>query len=119
MATEKDFVERISRIAGVSGCLLMKNDGTLLAQTMADTEVYSPLLQISTGLSDEIMSSAGFSYCRYLSFNRINDQAFYIFPIEKYLLGVIQQTDCSVNAMLEQVFHLIGRVSTGRGNPAG
>jgi len=112
MATEKDFVERINRIDGIAGCLLMKNDGALLAQTMEDSEVYSPLLQISSGLSNDIMSSAGFSYCRYLSFNRSNEQTFHIFPIEKYLLGVIQQTDCSVNDMLEEVFYLIGKVST-------
>ena len=114
MATEKDFVERISRIDGIAGCLLVKEDGGVLGQTMVDSEVYSTLLQISSGLSDDIMSNAGFSYCRYISFSRVNNQTFYIFPIDKYLLGIVQQADCSVTDMLAQVFHLIGKVSTSR-----
>ena len=112
MATGKDFVERINRIDGVAGCLLIKEDGGILGQTMADPEVYSTLLQISSGLSADIMSNAGFSYCRYISFSRVNNQTFYIFTIDKYLLGIVQQPDCSVTDMLAQVFHLIGKVST-------
>jgi len=111
MATAKDFVDRINRIAGVAGCLLVRNDGQVISQTVADNEVDSALLQISSGLARDIMTNVGFSHCHYISFNRVNNQTFYIFPIEKYLLGVTQQTDCSVTDMLDQVFHLIGKVS--------
>ena len=113
MATAKDFVGRINQIDGVAGCVLIKDDGVLLGQTLDDPEVYSTLLQVSAGLSNEIMDKVGFSYCRYLSFNRINNQNFYVFPIDNYLLGIVQQADCSVAAMLEIVNQLIGRVSTG------
>ena len=47
--------------------------------------------------------------------DQINDQSFYVFPIDQYLLGIVQQADCSVNEMLEQVFYLIDKVSTNRG----
>ena len=113
MATAKEFVDRIHQIDGVAGCLLVKNDGVLLGQTTEDQEVYSTLLQISSGLSGEIMNNVGFSHCRYLCFNRLNMQHFYVFHIDKYLLGVVQQADCSVASMLERVYQLIGRVSTG------
>ena len=115
MATAVDFVDRVNQINGVAGCVLVKNDGTLLGKTLDDSEVYSTLLQVTSGLSGDIMSNVGFSYCRYVSFNRPNMQNFYVFPIEKYLLGVVQQPDCSVAAMLEKVYHLIGRVSTREG----
>ncbi|MCD6188001.1 MAG: hypothetical protein J7K09_07520 [Desulfuromusa sp.] len=111
MATAKDFVDRINRIAGVADCLLVRNDGQVISQTVADNEVDSALLQISSGLARDIMTNVGFSHCHYISFNRVNNQTFYIFPIEKYLLGVTQQTDCSVTDMLDQVFRLIGKVS--------
>ena len=113
MATAKDFVGRINQIDGVAGCLLIKNDGVLLAQTLDDTEVYSALLQISTSLSADIMEKIGFSYCRYISFNRTNNQNFYVFPIDNYLLGIVQKEDCSVAAMLEAVYRFIARVATG------
>jgi len=113
MATAKEFVDRINQIDGVAGCLLIKDDGMLLGQTLDDSEVYSTLLQISAGLSADIMNKIGFSYCRYLSFNRNNNQNFYVFPIENYLLGIVQQADCSVAVMLDIVYQLIGRVSIG------
>lgn len=112
MATAKDFVDRINQIDGVAGCLLVKDDGVLLAQTLDGPEVYSTLLQVSAGLSADIMDKVGFSYCRYLSFNRSNNQNFYAFPIDNYLLGIVQQEDCSAAAMLEMVYRLIDRVST-------
>jgi len=104
MATAKDFVERINRIAGVAGCLLVRNDGQVI--------IDSALLQISSGLARDIMTNVGFSHCHYISFNRVNNQTFYIFPIEKYLLGITQQADCSVADMLDQVSRLVGKVST-------
>lgn len=112
MATAKDFVGRIDQIDGVAGCLLVKSNGAVLGQTIDDPEVYSTLLQMSSHLSREIMTSIGFSYCRHLSFNRINMQNFCVFPIDNYLLGIIQKADCSVAFMLERVYQLIGKVST-------
>ncbi|RLB73896.1 MAG: hypothetical protein DRH07_00210 [Deltaproteobacteria bacterium] len=115
MATAKDFVERVSQIAGVAGCLLIRSDGMVVDQTSDDVEGYSSLLQISSGLAADIMNGTGFSHCRYINFQRTNNQSFYIFPIDQYLLGIIQQEDCSVNEMLEQVFSLLDKVSTNRG----
>jgi hypothetical protein len=112
MASAKDFVDRIDQIDGVAGCVLVKEDGMLLGKTLDDSEVYSTLLQVTSGLSADIMTNVGFSYCRYVSFTRLNMQNFYVFPIDKYLLGIVQQADCSASAMLDRVYHLIGRVST-------
>ncbi|MEA3544422.1 MAG: roadblock/LC7 domain-containing protein [Thermodesulfobacteriota bacterium] len=112
MATAKDFIGRIHQIEGVAGCLLINNNGVSLGQTLDDTEVYSTLMQISAGLSADIMNKIGSSCCRYVSFNRTNNQNFYVFPIDNYLLGIVQRENCSVAAMLEAVYQLINRVST-------
>ena len=113
MATAKEFVARINKIDGVAGCLLVRSDGALLDQTIEDPEVYSTLLVISGSLSREIMEKTGFSYCRHLSFNLSSKRSFYVFPIDKYLLGVVQRTDSYLPDMLEAIYRLIGRVSTG------
>ena len=112
MATAKDFVARINKIAGVAGCLLIKDDGTMLDQTFDDVDIYSTLQQVSSSLSAEIATHGGFSSCRTISFHRLNNQTFHVFPIDKYLLGIIQQEECCVDDMLEQVFYLIDKVST-------
>lgn len=112
MATAKEFVVRISKIDGVAGCLLVRNDGVLIGQILDDPEVYSTLMMISGSLGREVMDKAGFSYCRHISFGRRGKRHFYVFPIDKYLLGVEQHTDCDVPDMLEAVSRLLSRVST-------
>ncbi len=112
MANAKEFVARINSIDGVSGCLLVRNDGVLLGQTIDDPEVFSTLMVICGGLAQEIQSRIGFSYCRHLNFSRSSKRNFYVFPIETYLLGVVQRTDCYVPEMLDRIYRLISRVST-------
>lgn len=113
MATAKDFVSRVDQIDGVAGCLLIKENGASLGQTLDDVDTYSSLLLNSVELSNEVMEKTGFSYCRHISFQRSNDENFYIFPIRNYLLGVLLNADCSEPVMLEQVAQLINRVSVG------
>ncbi len=113
MATAKEFVVRVNKIDGVAGCLLVRNDGVLLGQTLDDPEVYSTLLVISNSRSREIMEKTGFSFCRHISFGRSSKRDFYVFPIDKYLLGVVQRSDSYVPDMLDAIYRLVGRVSTG------
>ncbi len=113
MATATDFIGRINQIEGVAGCLLINSDGAVLGQAVDDPEVYAALMKISSDLSRDIMTNIGFSYCRHLSFHRRNMENFYVFPIDKYLLGIVQQADCSVKFMLERVDQLLSKVSTG------
>lgn len=112
MANAKDFVERVGQIEGVAGCLLTKKDGVLLGQSLNDPEVYAALMQISAGQAFEIMDKIGFSYCRHICFNRKNNLHFYVFPIDNFLLGVVQNSDCDVSEMLDAIYLLISRVRT-------
>lgn len=113
MATAKEFVDRISNIEGVSGCLLVREDGEILGRSLEDPDLYTSLM-IHGGISARgIMDKVGFSYCRYLSFNREGKEHFHLFPIDKFYLGVIQTSECYVPDMLQAVLRLIGRVTTG------
>jgi len=113
MATAKDFVVRISKIAGVSGCLLIKRDGTLVGRAIDDPENYTILMQISGGLAHDIQDNIGASNCRSVNFGCQGEDTFYVFPIDNYLLGVVPQPGTEPITMLEEVYRLIGRVTTG------
>ena len=113
MASAKDFVSRVSQIDGVSGCLLIKDNGACLGHTLGDVENYTTLLLDSANFSNEIMEKTGFSYCRHISFQRSCDKNFYIFPINNYFLGVLLNADCSEVKLLDQVAKLVNRVSIG------
>ena len=113
MATAKDFVARISKVAGVSGCLLIRRDGTLVGRAIDDPENYTILMQISGGLAHDIQDNIGASSCRSVNFGRQGEDNFYVFPIDNYLLGVVPQPGAERIAMLDEVYRLIGRVTTG------
>jgi len=113
MATAKDFIARIDQIDGVDGCILIRDDGVLLAKTLNDSEVYSALAQRSAQISAKVMASLGFSDCSCMSFNRENRRNYHVLPIDNFLLGVVQSEDCTTAPMLERVHQLLDRVSTG------
>lgn len=112
MATAKEFVARISDVDGVSGCVLVREDGEILGRSLNDPDLYTSLMILGGTSARGIMDKVGFSYCRYLSFSREGKQHFYLFPIDKFYLGVIQTPDCYVPDMLQAVLRLIGRVTT-------
>lgn len=114
MATAKNFITQITRIDGVADCILIRNDGRLRARPNKSFINHSALMIESCKLTSDIMKSSGFGHYRHLCFNRENNQHFYIFPIDKFLLGVVQQGDCHIPGMLGAIYHLIGRVSTGK-----
>lgn len=113
MATAKDFVTRISKVAGVSGCLLIKRDGTLVGRAIEDPENYTTLMQISGSLATGIQENIGASNCRSVNFGCQGEGNFYVFPIDNYLLGVVAQTGTDHIPMIDEVYRLIGRVTTG------
>lgn len=112
MATAEDFVNRISQVDGIDGCLLVKQDGLVLGKTFSDAEMYAELMIDAGPKAIAVMESLGFSYCRHLCFNCGDNRHFYLFPINKYLLGVVQRADCDISQMLDQVYRLISRVSS-------
>ncbi|MFO7811817.1 MAG: roadblock/LC7 domain-containing protein [Pelovirga sp.] len=113
MATAKDFVTRISKVPGVSGCLLIKRDGTLVGRAVEDPENYTILMQISGSLAHDIQENIGASSCRSVNFGCRDEGNFYVFPIDNYLLGVVAQMGEDHIEMLDEVYRLIGRVTTG------
>ncbi len=113
MATAKDFVVRISRLPGVAGCLLIKRDGTLVSRTTEDPEKYTSLMQVSGSLALDIQNNIGASGCLSVNFASHGEDAFYVFPIGKYLLGVVAQPGTERAIMLEEIYRLIDRVTTG------
>ncbi|WP_020674932.1 roadblock/LC7 domain-containing protein [Geopsychrobacter electrodiphilus] len=113
MATAKDFVMRISSISGVSGCVLVREDGEVLGSSLEDPDLYASLMIPGRNLARDIMGNVGFSHCRYLGFNREGKEHFYLFLIDKFLLGLVQAPDCHVPDMLQAVTRLVGRVTTG------
>ena len=116
MATAKEFVHRVDEVEGVEGCLLVRDDGHVVAQTIENAECYSSLLVISGGYARELRGKVGFSLCRFLTFHRGGKQDLHVFPIGRYFLGVIEKPDCVHREMLDTLTYLVSRVSSPGGD---
>ncbi|MBM9514124.1 roadblock/LC7 domain-containing protein [Desulfogranum marinum] len=113
MATVKDFLARINTIEGVGGCLLVKDDGHILAHLVDGPADYSSLIAICSKQALAIMETSGFSFFRSLSFAQSKGQGLHIFPLQQYYLGVIQQPGYPVEKVISQVNHLLSHVKAG------
>ena len=58
------------------------------------------------------MKNIGLDYCQYFSFQRGDGRHFYIFPIGKFILGVVQRADIDSTQMLGKIQKLVSKVST-------
>jgi len=112
MATVKEFLIRINQIEGVDGCLLIKDDGSPLGHMIDDAKKLSSLLTIGGKYARDIMDKAGFTYCRHLTFDRENGEKFYLFPVDKFYLGLMQTPDCPEEEMIKKVNYLLSLVKT-------
>ena len=113
MADANDFVDRVSKIKGVDGCILIRKDGKAIAQTVSNPQDYLTLMKTCNVISGDIMDAIGYGYCPYLSFTLENMDEFFIFQIDNYLLGILKLAECQTQDMLDTVYSLIGKVSTG------
>ena len=116
MVTAKEFVARIDEVDGVEGCLLVRDDGSVVAKTIDDAQSYASLLVITGGYAREVMSKAGFSYCRFLTFHRSGKHNLHVFPFDRYFLGVVESPGGSPRDMLDTVSYLVSRVSSSGGD---
>lgn len=113
MATIKEFLARINKIEGVTGCLLVKNDGHILAHLVDNPIDYSSLITICSKYALTIMETSGFSFFRSLSFAQDKGQGFHLFPLQQYYLGIIQQPDYPAEKVINHVNHLLSHVKAG------
>ena len=110
MASIKDFLTRIKNIEGVAGCLLIKQDGSLLGHIIKEPEKFPPLLIICSNYARDIMEKTGFAHCQSISFSRQGGQNFHIFFFQQYYLGIIQTRDCPMKDMLAKINYLLSLV---------
>ncbi len=110
MASVKKFLARVDSIDGVEGSLIVKSDGNLLAHSIDRPTHYSSLIALSSKFALTIMDSSGFSFFRTMSFSHGNGEAFHIFPLLQYYLGVIQQPDAPAETIIHHITHLLSHV---------
>lgn len=110
MASAQDFINRIKKIEGVAGCLLIREDGTTLARTHRFPDEYSTLLILSTQHAESIQAAAGASYTSFLSFHRAGGNHYHVFKFQKFYLGVAQAQECDQIKLLAKLSQILEKL---------
>ncbi len=110
MAAINKLLTRIKAIEGVDGCILVKADGHVLGHLVDNPDIYSSLVAISDKYAKDIMEQSGFTFLRSLSFGRVGNHGFHMFPVNNYYVGVVQGPGYPQDQMIKQVNHLLSFV---------
>jgi len=113
MASAKDFVNRIKTLEGVAGCLLVRDDGTMLARTHRFPDEYATLFILANQYAENIQAAAGSSYLKFLSFYRAGGNHYHVFKFQNFYLGVAQARECDQVKLLGQLDQILGAIKDG------
>ena len=114
MATIQDFTNRLMKIAGVNGYILVRHDGHIITHNVENPESLSSMIVFS-GLSCEALKTvAGTTYFSYFMLTRETMEKFFIFPIDNFFLGIFQSADAYSPDLVNKITQFIQAVTKHR-----
>lgn len=109
MTTILDFV-KITKLEGLKGFFLVKNDGTVVAHKGEDTESVSPVIALSGLNCIAIQTVLELEKFKYMIFSRSNKENVLIFPMRSYFLGIIKESDASTPDLIAEIKKFFGTI---------
>ena len=103
------FFSILGRIKGVQGCILVDAAGKIIANDFKAPEGVSKMVA-SCG---QAFASVGGKRFKYASFSRQNNNDILIFPVGKYYLGVVTQSDTLSFHTAEAVMEILNVLAAG------
>lgn len=104
-----DDIVKIADVPGVAGYILVSPDG----KSAAHNAVIDPetLAHIISACIQNTLSFAG-SGLNFICFSRKNNQSMYLFPVGRYCLGVIKETQAQHHAFIKQIIEFLNHLVT-------
>ncbi|HYL81952.1 MAG TPA: roadblock/LC7 domain-containing protein [Candidatus Acidoferrum sp.] len=103
MASLQDFSEKISKVLGVKGYLLLKRDGKILSQNIRVPDRLSAMVVICALTAESATTAAGLSRFRCLVLARGKKEKFLVFPAMQSFLLVIERPDVYTPDLLKAI----------------
>ncbi len=119
MATKEQFAEQIARVPGVKNYLLARGDGRVLVHNLSGAERLASMMVIGGLCSERIRALSGLNCLRYLVLGRTGQENFLVFPLEKYLLGVVQHPEVPPGEVAQGVSAFIEQLLRSRNSNGG
>ncbi len=115
---KEKFSKRILEINGVKRYILVRDDGEILVHNLQEEnpETISSILLFSGLNCNKIRSGFGFRNLKYLSVSKENNENLFIFPMEKYFLGVMQHSNANSMELLKDLSNFIEGIMMTKSN---
>jgi len=107
MAKVQAFINDLGRLPGVSGYLLIGENGRPLGETRADGEQIGAMLQVVLLASGRIREILGLARLKHLSIGDQEGGRLLVFPLGRFLLGVEQAADRPGPDLAREILDLI------------
>jgi|GEM_PF-1767310 predicted regulator of Ras-like GTPase activity (Roadblock/LC7/MglB family) len=102
-----DFVEKVSKVQGVRGYLVLRRDGQILAQNVRMADKLSAMVVLCGLRCESIMTATGLSGFRCLVLARGKKEKLLVFPAKQFFLLVIEGTDVYAPDLLKDIEEVI------------
>lgn len=107
MATAREFAEQLLKIPGIKGYCLLRGDGRIVVQNLSGDEGLTTLVSLAGRVGEALRNGMGFQYFRYLTLTRQGQEHLLVFPVETYLLGIVQKPGVMTSEVAESVSRFI------------
>ncbi len=104
------FTDRLLRIDGVQHYIFVRGDGHILAHNVREPSALSSLIAFSGHSCDAIRPLIGTTGFHYITFSCTGRNHFYIFPVRRHFLGIIQHPDAYPPDVIEGVSRLLQNI---------
>lgn len=109
MANVSAFLAELGSMAGVSGYLLIGDNGQPLAKTIPDADQVSAMLQVVLLSTGKIQDALGVARLHHMTFSAAGGGSLLVLPLGRFLLGV-EQTESEPGVDLaEEIRALVKR----------
>lgn len=92
MASLQEFESRIMATEGVSGYVLVKQDGNVLSHHLDRHQEVGAMVMLGGLCCKEVVSAMGYQRLKSCVLTLENSTKIYVFPVGRYLLGVLSES---------------------------
>lgn len=112
------FLNRLSKIAGIKNYILVRQDGEIMTHNFEEEnpETISSILLFTTLNCEKIKAGFGFRNLKYLTVSKENNENLFIFPLDKYFLGIMQHPTVDSIDLLKELSAFVNAIVSTKEN---
>lgn len=106
MASTSDF-SKLKDIEGVGQYILVRNDGHIVTHNTSNAVELSSTIVMSGQNCKNLENFLDCGQCMYLCIERNNGNNLLVFPLGKYFLGIVEESDSDTKTTVDSIINYL------------